>query len=69
MSFIVPHVLTYEDHSDEIASLNRLLASMQQRIPDPAMKPHIDWILARIDWLMADSEPKLKVYDQREHHV
>jgi hypothetical protein len=57
--------LTYENHEDEIASLNHILAQLQQGEPVPALEPTISYILARLDRLMLASRAKLIRYDQR----
>jgi hypothetical protein len=56
--------LSYEDHEDEIASLNHILAQLQQGEPVPALQPTISYILARLDLLMVASRAKLTRYDQ-----
>lgn len=67
MSFISTQRLDYEDHGEEIASLNAILADIQSCQPFPAeLKSTVEGILARLDHLMVAERAVLSIYDQRE---
>jgi len=60
--------LEYPDHSEEIASLNRILAEIeagQRPLPDSLVKT-VQFIITRLDHLMTTDKAKLKLYDQHE---
>jgi hypothetical protein len=60
--------LEYPDHSEEIASLNAILAAIP--LPHtPEVKASVDLILARLDHLMTTQNAQLKFYDQRESRI
>ena len=62
--------LEYERHSEEINTLNQILAVVQANYPSgyPAeMHPAIALVMSRLDQLMTAQNARLKIYDQRVH--
>lgn len=60
--------LEYPDHSEEIVSLNRILAEIEagaRPLPESLVKT-VQFIIARLDHLMTTGKAKLKLYDQCE---
>jgi chemotaxis regulatin CheY-phosphate phosphatase CheZ len=67
MSFVHTQRLDYIDHSEEIASLNRVLADIQACQPfPPELQATVERLIARIDHLMLSSRAVLSTYDQHE---
>lgn len=63
--------LEYPDHRDEIASLNRILAEIEQGaqpLPDNLVKT-VTYILGRLDTLMTAQKAVLRIYDQHEQRT
>jgi hypothetical protein len=55
--------LEYQDHKDEIASLNKILADIQACQPfPPELTGTVMQILARLDFLMTAEKATLKLY-------
>lgn len=64
--------LEYPDHKEEIAQLNRVLASLQFGYPQgypERLQPTVQMILERLDVLMVSENARLKLYDQRECRI
>jgi len=57
--------LDYTDHSEEIASLNTILAGIQSSGDHPELSETIAHILERLDHLMTAQGARLSLYDQR----
>ena len=65
--FVSTQRLDYADHSEEIASLNAILAPIQAMKPfPPELQPTVEAILARLSLLQLGEKAVLSLYDQRE---
>lgn len=63
--------LEYPDHSEEITTLNAILADIQFGYPQghpPEMEATVRRLLARLDELMTTNKAVLKDYNQFEVH-
>ena len=60
--------LEYQDHQEEIASLNKILADIQANGDQPGLRATVEYIIDRLDQLMTTDKAVLKIYDQHEVH-
>jgi hypothetical protein len=60
--------LEYQDHQEEITSLNRILADIQSSGDQPGLRATVEYIIDRLNRLMTTDKAVLKIYDQHEVH-
>ena len=64
--------LEYPDHSQEIRTLNQVIAVIRANYPQgypPQLHPTVGFVLKRLDELMMAQKAVLKVYDQHEQRT
>ena len=66
MQSIQTRRLDYPDHAEEIASLNFILAEIQQSGTRPELAEVIAHVLSRLDQLMTLSKARVSIYNQFE---